>query len=135
MGHNFPATDQAISETTTLHTDIQSIVLRLHTEMKDNGERVSHTETKMGEFAQAFTELVDSHNGPENDIVWLKSKIADMENRSRRNNLKIRGIPESFSQENLSTFVTGFFKSIVPKASDRQNTPGSETFSFAHFCT
>lgn len=52
----------------------------------------------MGEFASHFNELVDVHSEHEEDVEWIKAKLADLEDRSRWNNLKIRGIPETSSQ-------------------------------------
>ena len=49
-------------------------------------------------------------------IEELRSKIA--EDRSRRNNLKIRGIPESVQQGDLRDCTTTLFKDILPELTD-----------------
>lgn len=47
----------------------------------------------MGEFTTTFNELVHAHNERDNKI-WLKAKVVDLEYLSRRNNVKLKGIPE-----------------------------------------
>lgn len=41
----------------------------------------------MGEFAAAHNELVDAYNGAEEGIQAIKNKMADLEDRARRNNV------------------------------------------------
>lgn len=48
----------------------------------------------MGEFEDTFNTMVEAHNDHDDEISWLKAKVADLEDRSIRNNLKIRWIPE-----------------------------------------
>lgn len=47
------------------------------------GKRVHHVENKVGEFAVAHNELVDAHNEAEDALTAIKSKLADLEDRSR----------------------------------------------------
>ncbi|CAH2283154.1 Hypothetical predicted protein [Pelobates cultripes] len=42
-------------------------------------------------------------------------KIADLEDRSRRNNLRIRGIPESITNEALHNYIHTFFLDLLPE--------------------
>lgn len=127
---NFPITYQPISDATlhnmllslrtTLANDMHACVKEFRDDLKQVNTRVSHIETKMGEFATTFNELVDSHNAKEEDMEWMRAKIADLEDRSRRNNLKIRGIPESVSQEKLTEYVQTIFKTAPPDLSDNE---------------
>lgn len=52
-------------------------------EVSEVSDRVTHIESKMGEFTETFNNMVDAHNEHEEDIVWLKSKVTDLEDRSR----------------------------------------------------
>lgn len=47
----------------------------------------------------------------------IKAKLADIEDRSRRNNVKIRGIPESVQQQDLCKYVTQLFITVMPDMS------------------
>lgn len=55
---------------------------------------MDHIESKMGEFASTINNLVDAQEWDEDEMEGIKAKMADMEDRRRRNNLKIRGVPE-----------------------------------------
>lgn len=53
------------------------------------GERVDYIENKMGDFTEAHNDLVNAHFELEEEIKYLKLKVADLEDRSRCNNIKI----------------------------------------------
>lgn len=65
-----------------------------------------------------MNDLVDAHDEREGENEWIKAKLADMEDRPRRNNLKIRGIPESVQQSDLSLYAATMFKSLLPSLTD-----------------
>lgn len=73
----------------------------LKAELHQVGSRVTHVESKMAEYAESFNDIVDAHNAREEDIDWIKAKVAELEDDSRHNNLQIRGIPETVTQESL----------------------------------
>lgn len=51
------------------------------------------------------------------EVTWLKNKLADVEDRSGRNNIKIRGIPESVLQNDLRQYVQDVISDILPDLS------------------
>lgn len=64
--------------------------LRLYkNSLKDHDRSIIHIEDKMGELFTAHNDIIDSFQ--EQEIKWLKSKIADLEDSSQRNNIKFRG--------------------------------------------
>lgn len=77
------------------------------------GNRVD-VEGTMGDYSASFNTLVKSHSANNEKITWLKDKIADLEDRPRRNNIKIRGISESVSPQKLQQFVQSLFPSLAP---------------------
>lgn len=98
--------------------DLMSCMHKFNKELKGVENRVNHIENKMGEFVTTFNDLVDDSEGKDEEMEWVKAKIADIENRSIRNNLKIRGIPESVAQADLCSYVTVMFKAILPETSN-----------------
>lgn len=78
------------------------------------GNRVHHVEQKMGDFSGAHNDLVDAHNALEDEVAALSAKVADIEDRNRRNNVKIRGVPESVSPSDLSSYVQQLIKAVLP---------------------
>lgn len=56
------------------------------------------------------------------EITWFKAKIADLEDRSRSNNLKFRGIPESVTSHELPRYIQLLMKALLPTLSDMDLT-------------
>lgn len=77
------------------------------------GERTDSIESKMGEYAGAHNQLVDAHNTLEQEVTWLRNKVTDLEDRSRRN-IKVRGIPESLSPAEIHTCLQDKFQILLP---------------------
>lgn len=71
-----------------IHTDMLQLMKQCKSEVSEVSDRVTHIESKMGEFTETFNNMVDVHNEHEEDIMWLKSKVADLEDRSRWNKIK-----------------------------------------------
>ena len=121
--NNKPVLDTVLKEMlvslrSSLHSDMVSCVHKFSSDLRHVADRVSHVETKMGEYASTINALVDANETTEDDIESLKAKIAEMEDRSRRNNLKIRGIPESVKQQDLRHYVAQLFTAALPDMSE-----------------
>lgn len=91
---------------------------------------MNQVEDKMCEVTYSFNALVDSRTSHQNDLMFLKAKVADLEDRSCLNNLKIRGIPETVQTHQLPHFVRDLFKAAVPNLASggsyhRQDPPHS----------
>lgn len=46
-------------------------------------------------------------------IAWLKNKLADLEDRSRRSNIKIRGFPKTVPATQLLQYTQALFSTLV----------------------
>lgn len=51
---------------------------------------MDRVETSMSEVSISFNTMVDAHKAHSEDIMWLKNKVPGLENRYRRNNIKIK---------------------------------------------
>lgn len=80
-------------------------ISQLKSDITEIGERVSHVEDKMAEFTTSHNELVDAHNEKDDELEALKNKMADLEDRSRRNNIKLRGVAESVPSSDFRRYV------------------------------
>lgn len=69
----------------------------------------------MGEFASTFNDLVDAHNDRDDEMMQMKIKLADLEDRSRRNNITFRGIPETVKPPDLKKYLD-VMKVVLPDA-------------------
>ncbi|KAM4029804.1 uncharacterized protein ACNLHF_022314 [Anomaloglossus baeobatrachus] len=55
-----------------------------------------------------------------NEIRQLRAKVADMEDRNCRNNVKIRGIPESVPPKGLSEFLKNIIRAVLPSVAESE---------------
>ncbi|CAH2284990.1 Hypothetical predicted protein [Pelobates cultripes] len=81
---------------------------------KELGERTSLMEHRMGEYAEAHNDMADHVQKLEHQLETYQVKLMDIENRSPRKNVRLRGIPEDIQQANIMEFLTGYFKTLVP---------------------
>lgn len=124
----FPATNQSISESTmkdmllslrkTLFNDFSDMMAPLSATVQTNSDKIHYLETKMGELYSAHNDLVDAYTDQENENQRLQTKLTDLEDRSRRNNIKFRGIPESVPPNELTNFIQRLMKALLPSLSD-----------------
>lgn len=87
------------------------MVSQIRKEVDDMG--VHHVENKMGDFAVAHNELGDAHNEAEDVLTAIKSKLADVEDRSRRNNVKFRG--STIPPADLHNHIQQLIASLLPE--------------------
>ncbi|CAI9568732.1 unnamed protein product [Staurois parvus] len=90
----------------------------LSQEIATLGSRTDRLETEHDELSLAYGELSREHDHLQTAFSQLQAQVEDLDNRNRRNNLRVRGIPESVFD--LSQTITKLFKSLLP---DRD--PGS----------
>lgn len=95
----FPTTGQPVLDTvmkdmlmslrSSLQADMMEFMRRFNKKLNKVESRVEHIETKMGEVATTINDLVDASEDKDEEMDWVKMKLADMEDRKRRNNLKL----------------------------------------------
>lgn len=110
--------EMLISLRSSLQVDLMSYMHTFDKEPRNVYTKVDHIEKKIVEFATTINDLVDASEGKDEEMEWIRDKIADMEDRNRRNNLKVRRIPESIAQVDLCSYVTTMFKASLRKESD-----------------
>lgn len=84
----FPTMNQPVMDTvlkdiflslrSTLQADMMSCMQNFNKDIQVVESRVDHIETKMGEFASTINDLVDAHDGKEEEMEWIKLKMADL---------------------------------------------------------
>lgn len=93
---------------------LQSYMNKTNVEIDALGERVDYVESKMGDFSAVHNDLVDAHFELEEEIKHLKLKVADLEDRSRHNNIKFRGIPKNVKNADLKQFLCAIMSDLLP---------------------
>lgn len=64
---------------------------KFSSDMQGLGERVQHIERKMDASTITVNNLIDAYKEQSDNTDWIKAKLADLEVRSRRNNIKLGG--------------------------------------------
>lgn len=76
-------------------------------------ERVADGEATSQTLEQRVTVLERDRLAQMDTTVALQIQLEDLKDRSRRNNLRLRGIPEAMGQENLQDVVISIFQKIL----------------------
>lgn len=84
---------------------LQKAVSDLKGELTHLAQAVSTNEGRLGELFQDTTELKQKYESLQKSYFQLNNKVDDLENRSRRCNLRVLGIPESVKGPELFTFL------------------------------
>lgn len=97
-----------------LQADFKEMISEFKADIQSLVSRTDHVEKKMAEFAKSHNTLLDSHSALEEEVARLSAKVVDLEDRSRRNNVRIRGIPESITPDSLATFLMDLMAAVLP---------------------
>lgn len=133
----FPTSGQPIIDTTmkemlqtlrgALQSDMAVFMSNTKREISAVSNRVEYVENKMEEFTLAHNELVDAHFEVEDEIRAMRLKMADIEDRARRNNIKFRGVPEMVKPAEITTYLQKLMMTVLPSLS-----PADITIDRAH---
>lgn len=105
-------------------TDIEALILKLEEthrrdiqevrgEVSTLAERVSTGEVSVSSLTDRVTALEQARDQHREVAIALQLHLEDVEDRSRRNNLRLRGIPETTPPENLGETVKEIFRSVL----------------------
>ncbi|CAJ0955411.1 unnamed protein product [Ranitomeya imitator] len=88
-----------------------------------NTPKKSNPSSKHHELASLYNARGDSvRSDPlvnlKNDIASFKNKLTDFENFNRKNNMKVRGIPESVGKSQLGEYVSSMISYMIPETKD-----------------
>ncbi|CAH2218813.1 Hypothetical predicted protein [Pelobates cultripes] len=98
----------------SITAQIHTLTMDLRKELLEIGSRTAHVEKSLDDFAVAHNSLADKLQELETSLEAQKRKVADQEDRSRRNNLRFRGILESVQNTELNKYLTDLFQELTP---------------------
>lgn len=112
---------QAIQETKTDLTthidrktaDIQTTLTKIETSLSTLSEQVEEIETRVSANEDDIKDARDRVEKMEKLITQLKDKTDDLENRSRRSNIRILNIPERVEGQDTAGFLEKFIPQIL----------------------
>lgn len=80
---------------TKFQTELHKTSHTLSQEIAALGSHTELFETKHDELALAYNDLSREHDSLATALSAIQAQVEDLDNRNRRNNLRLRGIPES----------------------------------------
>lgn len=78
----------------------------LHNKVTEHGQRISSLEDNATDIDYRIQQLESACTAIKRDNEYLRTKVADLEGRSRRQNIRIIGLPENIEGNRPSTFFS-----------------------------
>lgn len=85
----------------------------VHQELKEHSKTIEEAEQRLGNVEDEMTAILTRLTALEQLTKEQAEKIDDLENRSRRNNLRIVGLPESYPQHALKDLCQRTIPSLL----------------------
>lgn len=89
-------------ELSEIKTDMRHIASRI--------EAIEESTTLLTNHSEHMEKVVQSQS---REIYKLKMQLDDLENRSRRNNIRIKGLPESVQDKDIHSVLTQLFNELL----------------------
>lgn len=97
-----------------LHRELKVSINQLQDKVTCLEDRTTHIEQHLSEATKAHNTVVHTQDDHSATIQMLRLKVADLEDRSRRNNIKIRGVPESLAPPEIVPYLHQLFRKLIP---------------------
>ncbi|CAH2248957.1 Hypothetical predicted protein [Pelobates cultripes] len=101
------------SLTTTLTASLTSAVTALRTDMEAQDSRIQALETQAQATQRQASAADTALTRQGNMLLALRRQVEDLDNRSRRSNIRVRGMPEGEETENVVELLTALFCQIL----------------------
>lgn len=98
----------------TITASIKASISDLQKDIQDIGDRTAQMEQATEALTQRQAILEDENSTLQEEVEKLKSMQEDLENRERRQNLRVRGIPNTVTPADLRTYLRSLFSTISP---------------------
>lgn len=89
-----------------MHVDMSAMLHNVTAAVQDLSVRISHTENKISDICHAHNDVIDTITDHDQELKCISAKLAGLEDHSRHNNIKFRGIPETVTQPLLHDYLT-----------------------------
>ncbi|CAH2300972.1 Hypothetical predicted protein [Pelobates cultripes] len=94
---------------------MQTLTAELRKDIQEIGNRAAHLETRVDEHSAAHNCLAYKLQELTSNMEKQSNKLADLEDRLRRNNLRFRGIPEKVGNNDLDRYLQEVFLQLTPE--------------------
>ncbi|XP_063819111.1 uncharacterized protein LOC135057144 [Pseudophryne corroboree] len=102
----------------SIRAEVQEAISGLKSDVDSLGTRVDAIERKQEELIAFQQESEQEISQIRTDVMLLADKQEDLDNRGRRNNLRIRNVPETIEQNHLTDYLLRLFRSLAPSVPD-----------------
>ncbi|CAH2320148.1 Hypothetical predicted protein [Pelobates cultripes] len=127
MAKKMVTKDDLTHLTNNIYEAIKSEVNGLKAEIKAQEHRIQQVE-KRAQTTEDHSTATDTALKRQGTLILaMRRQLEDQDNRSRRNNIRVRGIPESPEGENIEEMLTSLFRIIL-----REDTPAIIKYDRAH---
>lgn len=92
---------------------LSAAIAELRLDIRSLNDRVSNTARVVedhGMVLQRSTRKIDAHTL---QLRHMNRRLEDMDNRGRRHNLRVRGLPESIEGEQIPQAMTSLFNNVL----------------------
>ncbi|CAH2274637.1 Hypothetical predicted protein [Pelobates cultripes] len=88
--------------------------------MEGINQRMEEVEKRLYFQEQSHLDLVDTVKASQKQVNQQAEKLADAEDRSRRNNLRIRGIPDNIDTAEIPNICQNMVRAVKPNATNSE---------------
>ncbi|XP_029461005.1 E3 ubiquitin-protein ligase MARCH4 [Rhinatrema bivittatum] len=93
--------------------DLLQSIIEVREELAAVGHRVDDLDVRVEQHEMGLNKMADETTQIQADMKSLFEKVEDLENRSRHNNIRIKGVPETPAYEDCTTVVTKIFNFLL----------------------
>lgn len=126
---SFPTSGQPVMDTTlkemlislqtSLMTHLSSLFHKITTDIHSLDDRVTNAKRGIYACTSTVNETIEAYDAVKEVQAWMCAKLADLEDRSRRKNVKLRGVPETILPADLPRYAKELMHLVIPEASLR----------------
>ncbi|CAH2313174.1 Hypothetical predicted protein, partial [Pelobates cultripes] len=99
---------------------LENQITGLKEDMEALGSRTSHTERMITETQAKVANQDQDLETLKERVMYLEDGLEDLNNRSQRQNIRIRGLPESVLPEALLPTIRAIFQSLLPDIPEQE---------------
>lgn len=105
--------EEAKADINTLRNELSQKIETLHRAHTETTDTQREMERSLCDVSDKITAMDKAHATLQKDYNKLQEKYMDLENRSRRQNLRVVGISEDIEAGNPSRFIAEFFSEVL----------------------
>lgn len=110
--HNL-SLDDLHSVAADIKTTLTAVITELSMEIRAVTARVQEVELHTAQQGAALRHVNYKVNANTLHLRELNRQVEELENRSRRHNVRVRGLPESVETDQLTPMITGIFNNLL----------------------